>query len=146
MKKTILVLILSLFTANVYADSHVKRILSTSQTGMGNDIVYPTGKAKITAFEFTVPVGAPVTPHTHSFPVLIMIQQGEIELIHEGKKYLKSDGKLILEHGHNQKEECVNFFQKKGYNNIQCLLDLNNMIDAGANRIGTSSGVKILNE
>ena len=90
MKKIILILVLSLFTANVYADSHVKRILSTSQTGMGNDIVYPTGKAKITAFEFTVPVGAPVTPHTHSFPVLIMIQQGEIELIHEGKpKYSK---------------------------------------------------------
>ena len=73
MKKIILILVLSLFTANVYADSHVKRILSTSQTGMGNDIVYPTGKAKITAFEFTVPVGAPVKPHTHSFPVLICL-------------------------------------------------------------------------
>ena len=47
MKKIILILVLSLFTANVYADSHVKRILSTSQTGKGNDIVYPTGKAKI---------------------------------------------------------------------------------------------------
>ena len=35
------------------------------------------------------------------------------KLIYEGKKYLKSDGKLILEHGHNQKEQCVNFFQKK---------------------------------
>ena len=44
-----------------------------------------------------------------------------------GKKYLKSDGKLILEHGYNQKEECVNFFLKKGYNNIQSLLDLNNI-------------------
>ena len=49
------------------------------------------------------------------------------QLIYEGKKYLKSDGKLILEHGHNQKEECVNFFQKKGYNNIETLLDLNNI-------------------
>ena len=39
MKKIFLVLIVSLFAANVYADSHVKRILSTSQTGMGNDIV-----------------------------------------------------------------------------------------------------------
>ena len=67
MKKIILILVLSLFTANVYADSHVKRILSTSQTGTGNEIVYPSGKAKITAFEFTVPVGAPVTPvsYTH---------------------------------------------------------------------------------
>ena len=97
MKKIFLILVLSLFTANVYADSHVKRILSTSQTGMGNDIVYPSGKAKITAFEFTVPVGAPVTPHTHSFPVLIMIQQGEIELIHEGKTQVFKAGDAFVE-------------------------------------------------
>ena len=97
MKKIILVLILSLFAANVYADSHVKRILSTSQTGMGNDIVYPTGKAKITAFEFTVPVGSPVVAHTHSFPVLIMIQQGEIELTQGGKSYIYKAGDAFVE-------------------------------------------------
>ena len=97
MKKIILILVLSLFTANVYADSHVKRILSTSQTGMGNDIVYPTGKAKITAFEFTVPVGAPVKPHTHSFPVLIMIQQGEIELTMDGKTKVYKAGDAFVE-------------------------------------------------
>ena len=97
MKKIFLVLIVSLFAANVYADSHVKRILSTSQTGMGNDIVYPTGKAKITAFEFTVPVGAPVTPHTHSFPVLIMIQQGEIELTTGGKTKIYKAGDAFVE-------------------------------------------------
>ena len=97
MKKIIIVLILSLFAANVYADSHVKRILSTSQTGMGNDIVYPTGKAKITAFEFTVPVGAPVKPHTHSFPVLIMIQQGEIELTTGGKTKIYKAGDAFVE-------------------------------------------------
>ena len=97
MKKIILILVLSLFTANVYADSHVKRILSTSQTGMGNDIVYPTGKAKITAFEFTVPVGSPVVAHTHSFPVLIMIQQGEIELTQGGKSYIYKAGDAFVE-------------------------------------------------
>ena len=97
MKKIILIFVLSLFTANVYADSHVKRILSTSQTGMGNDIVYPTGKAKITAFEFTVPVGAPVKPHTHSFPVLIMIQQGEIELTTGGKTKIYKAGDAFVE-------------------------------------------------
>ena len=97
MKKITLVLILSLFAANVYADSHVKRILSTSQTGMGNDIVYPTGKAKITAFEFTVPVGSPVVAHTHSFPVLIMIQQGEIELTQGGKSYNYKAGDAFVE-------------------------------------------------
>ena len=37
-------------------------------------------------------------------------------------------------------------FGVKASGGISTLLDLNNMIDAGANRIGTSSGVKILNE
>lgn len=49
------------------------------------------------------------------------------KIIYEGKKFLKNSGKLILEHGYNQKEQCVNFFEKKGYNNIECLLDLNNI-------------------
>ena len=66
MKKIISILIFCFFSTNCFADGHVKRILSTSETGMGNDIVYPSGKAKITAFEFTVPVGAPVNlTHTH---------------------------------------------------------------------------------
>ena len=97
MKKIIVVLFLSIFTSNCFADGHVKRILSTSETGMGNEIVYPSVKAKITAFEFTVPVGAPVKPHTHSFPVLIMIQQGEIELIHEGKTQVFKAGDAFVE-------------------------------------------------
>ena len=37
-------------------------------------------------------------------------------------------------------------FGVKASGGISSLLDLNNMINAGANRIGTSSGVKILNE
>ena len=97
MKKIIVVLFLSIFTSNCFADGHVKRILSTSETGMGNEIVYPSGKAKITAFEFTVPVGAPVKPHTHSFPVLIMIQQGEIELTQGGKSYIYKAGDAFVE-------------------------------------------------
>ena len=98
MKKIFLILFV-LFGLNnsVFADGHVKRILSTSQTGMGNDIVYPSGKAKITAFEFTVPVGGPVVPHTHSFPVLIMIQQGEIELTQGGKSYVYKAGDAFIE-------------------------------------------------
>ena len=39
-----------------------------------------------------------------------------------------------------------NNFGVKASGGISSLLDLNNMINAGANRIGTSSGVKILNE
>ena len=79
------------------ADGHVKRIISTSETGMGKEIVYPSGKAMITAFEFTVPVGSPVVAHTHSFPVLIMIQQGEIELTQNGKSYIYKAGDAFVE-------------------------------------------------
>ena len=98
MKKYLLIF-LFLFGLNntVFADGHVKRIISTGQTGMGNDIVYPSGKAKITAFEFNVPVGGPVVPHTHSFPVLIMIQQGEIELTQGGKSYIYKAGDAFVE-------------------------------------------------
>ena len=46
------------------------------------------GKAKITAFEFTVPVGSPEIPHTHSFPVLIIIKEGGIELLQGEKNYI----------------------------------------------------------
>ena len=98
MKKLFLILfVLFGLNSSVFADGHVKRILSTSQTGMGKDIVYPSGKAKITAFEFTVPVGGPVVPHTHSFPVLIMIQQGEIELTQGGKSYVYNGGDAFIE-------------------------------------------------
>ena len=79
------------------ADGHVKRFISTSETGMGKEIVYPSGKAMITAFEFTVPVGSPVVAHTHSFPVLIMIQQGEIELTQDGKSYIYKAGDAFVE-------------------------------------------------
>ena len=97
--KKLLVLIFVLFgmSSSVFADGHVKRIISTTQTGMGNDILYPSGKAKITAFEFTVPVGSPVVPHTHSFPVLIMIQEGEIELIQGEKSYIYKAGDAFVE-------------------------------------------------
>jgi len=98
MKKYLLIF-LFLFGLNntVFADGHVKRIISTSQTGMGNEIKYPSGKAMITAFEFTVPVGSPVVAHTHSFPVLIMIQQGEIELTQGGKSYNYKAGDAFVE-------------------------------------------------
>ena len=80
------------------ADGHVKRIISTGETVLGNKIVYPTGEAKITAFEFTVPVGAPVAPHTHSFPVLLIIQQGEVTLDYEdGKSRVYRPGDAFIE-------------------------------------------------
>ena len=73
-----LLLVFWSLSGQALADGHVKRIISTGETSLGNKIVYPTGKAKITAFEFTVPVGAPVHPHPHSFPVLLIIEQGEV--------------------------------------------------------------------
>ena len=97
MRKILFVMVFLTISNYSLADGHVKRIISTSQTGMGNEIVYPSGKAMITAFEFTVPVGGPVVPHTHSFPVLIMIQQGEIELTQGGKSYIYKAGDAFVE-------------------------------------------------
>ena len=79
-----------------FADGHVKRIISTSETALGNKIVYPVGQAKVTAFEFTVPVGAPVPAHTHSFPILLMIQQGEVTLDYGDGKIKKCIGQATL--------------------------------------------------
>ena len=50
MKKLIVTLFGIFFITNsVLADGHVKRIISTSETGMGNEIVYPSGKAMVVA-------------------------------------------------------------------------------------------------
>ena len=97
MRKILFVMMFLTISNYSLADGHVKRIISTSETGMGKEIVYPSGKAKITAFEFTVPVGSPVVAHTHSFPVLIMIQQGEIELTQSGKSYIYKAGDSFVE-------------------------------------------------
>ena len=97
MRKILFVMMFLMISNYSLADGHVKRIISTSETGMGKEIVYPSGKAMITAFEFTVPVGGPVVPHTHSFPVLIMIQQGEIELTQSGKSYIYKAGDAFVE-------------------------------------------------
>ena len=97
MRKILFVMMFLTISNYSLADGHVKRIISTSETGMGKEIVYPSGKATITAFEFTVPVGSPVVAHTHSFPVLIMIQQGEIELTQSGKSYIYKAGDAFVE-------------------------------------------------
>ena len=97
MRKILFVMMFLTISNYSLADGHVKRIISTSETGMGKEIVYPSGKAMITAFEFTVPVGSPVVAHTHSFPVLIMIQQGEIELTQGGKNYIYKAGDAFVE-------------------------------------------------
>ena len=89
---------LSSLAGQAFADGHVKRIISTGETVLGNKIVYPAGEAKITAFEFTVPVGAPVAPHTHSFPVLLIIQQGEVTLNYrDGKSRVYRPGDAFIE-------------------------------------------------
>ena len=97
MRKILFVMMFLTISNYSLADGHVKIIISTSETGMGKEIVYPSGKAMITAFEFTVPVGSPVVAHTHSFPVLIMIQQGEIELTQDGKSYIYKAGDAFVE-------------------------------------------------
>ena len=85
-------------SGQAFADGHVKRIISTGETVLGNKIVYPVGEAKITAFEFTVPVGAPEAPHTHHFPLLLIIQQGEVTLNYrDGKSRVYRPGDAFIE-------------------------------------------------
>ena len=56
------------------------------------------GKAKVTAFEFTIPVGGPATSHTHSFPVLVIIPDGEANISHEdGKVSIFKAGEALIE-------------------------------------------------
>ena len=56
------------------------------------------GKAKVTAFEFTIPVGGPATSHTHSFPVLVIIQEGGANITHEnGKVIIFKAGEALIE-------------------------------------------------
>ena len=99
MKRVFTIVIVIFALSNfALADGHVKRIISTDKAGLRNDIVYPEGKAKKTAFEFTVPVGSPVTPHSHSFPVLIMMQEGEISITYEdGNVYVYKAGDAFIE-------------------------------------------------
>ena len=86
------------FAGQAFADGHVKRIISTSETALGNKIIYPVGQAKVTAFEFTVPVGAPVPAHTHSFPILLMIKQGEVTLDYgDGQSKVYRPGDAFIE-------------------------------------------------
>ena len=79
----ILVMFILGFTAQAHADGHLNVILRTDKTALGNDLVYPEGKAMVSAFELTVAIGDPITPHTHSFPVLIMMQEGEATITYE---------------------------------------------------------------
>ena len=50
MRKILFVMMFLTISNYSLADGHVKRIISTSETGMGKEIVYPSGKAMITAF------------------------------------------------------------------------------------------------
>ena len=100
MVRRVFAIVFAMFALSNFAlaDGHVKRIISTGTTGLGNDIVYPEGKAKVTAFEFTVPVGGPVTPHSHSFPVLVIMQEGEATITYEdGQVQVYRAGEAFIE-------------------------------------------------
>ena len=79
------------------ADGHVKWILQRDETALGNDIVYRLGKT-VTAFECKNPVGGPVTSHTHTFPVLVIMQECEAMITYEdGKVSVCKTGEAFIE-------------------------------------------------
>jgi len=56
----------------------VETLIETSETVLGQEIVYPEGRARITAAIVTVPPGAVLAPHLHPVPLFGYVLQGEL--------------------------------------------------------------------
>lgn len=68
-------------------------LIETSTTVMGEAIVYPAGKAKITTGIVTMPPGAKTGWHTHAVPLTGLILSGELT-VNYGK-----NGKRVYREG-----------------------------------------------
>ncbi len=56
----------------------VETLIETSETVLGQELVYPGGRARITAALVTVPPGAVLPPHLHPVPLFGYVLQGEL--------------------------------------------------------------------
>ena len=70
-------------TSSTLAGGHspalkVEPLISTSSSVGGNDLIYPTGKAQVTAARFTLPVGGTAPKHIHPAPLVVIMMQGNI--------------------------------------------------------------------
>jgi quercetin dioxygenase-like cupin family protein len=56
----------------------VETLIDTSETVLGQEFVYPEGRARITTAVVTVPPGALLASHLHPVPVFGYMLQGEL--------------------------------------------------------------------
>jgi quercetin dioxygenase-like cupin family protein len=56
----------------------VETLIETSETVLGQEFVYPEGRARITAAVVTVPPGQILAPHLHPVPLFGYVLQGEL--------------------------------------------------------------------
>lgn len=56
----------------------VETLIETRETVLGQEFVYPEGRAQITAQRITVPPGAILRPHLHPVPLFGYVLQGEL--------------------------------------------------------------------
>jgi quercetin dioxygenase-like cupin family protein len=83
-------------------------LLSGSRTVVGEDIVYPTGKAVVTAMIVTLAPGEKTVVHRHGVPLFAYILDGEVTVdygTHGSKTYKQGQSFLEAMHvehaGHN---------------------------------------------
>lgn len=92
-------------------------LIETSTTVMGEPIVYPQGKAKITTGIVTMPPGAKTGWHTHAVPLTGLILSGELTVDYgkNGKRVYR-EGDSIAEtmavphQGENTGKEIMKLF------------------------------------
>jgi quercetin dioxygenase-like cupin family protein len=71
----------------------VETLLETSETVLGQEFVYPEGRARITAAVVTVAPGQILAPHLHPVPLFGYVLQGEL-IVDYG-----SEGEITYEKG-----------------------------------------------
>ncbi len=90
-----------------YDDVSSQTILDTGMTVIGQDISYPSGSPQITSKIVTIPVGAETGPHTHEYPLIGYVIEGEVTVDYgdQGiKTFVKGDSFVeAINYTHNGK-------------------------------------------
>ena len=75
----------------------VEVLLTTAQSALGQDLVYPTGRPVITAAIVTLQPGESTGEHRHDVPMFAMILDGEITVDYgpDGTKIFKAGDSMV---------------------------------------------------
>jgi len=75
----------------------VELLIETSETVLGQEFLYPKGRARITAAVVTVPPGAVLPRHLHPVPVFGYLLQGELVVDYgsEGERVYRKGDALV---------------------------------------------------